>query len=65
MIPWNSNAIFCSQTLGVSPFDFIPYCFKLITPIISFTYGALGFSMKKYTDEELREIIELEVADNI
>ncbi|MCG4471064.1 Na+/H+ antiporter NhaC, partial [Lawsonibacter sp. DFI.6.74] len=24
LIPWNSNAIFYSQTLGVSPFDFIP-----------------------------------------
>ncbi|MCR1876325.1 Na+/H+ antiporter NhaC [Paraclostridium bifermentans] len=66
LIPWNSNAIFCSQTLGVSPFDFIPYCFlSWITPIISFTYGVTGFSMKKYTDEELREIIELEVAEEI
>lgn len=66
LIPWNSNAIFCSQTLGVSPFDFIPYCFlSWITPIISFTYGVTGFSMKKYTDEELNEIRELEVADNI
>ena len=66
LIPWNSNAIFCSQTLGVSPFDFIPYCFlSWITPIISFTYGVTGFSMKKYTDEELNEIRELEVADSI
>lgn len=63
LIPWNSNAIFCSQTLGVSPFEFIPYCFlSWITPIISFIYGVTGFSMKTYTEDELKEIDEAEVA---
>jgi NhaC family Na+:H+ antiporter len=57
LIPWNSNAVFCSQTLGVSPFDFIPYCFlNWVTPIISFIYGVTGFTMKTYTDEELKEL---------
>lgn len=63
LIPWNSNAIFCSQTLGVSPFEFIPYCFlSWITPIISFIYGVTGFSMKTYTEEELKKIEEVEKA---
>lgn len=57
LIPWNSNSIFCSQTLGVSPFEFIPYCFlSWITPIISFIYGVTGFTMKTYTEEELKEL---------
>ncbi|RDY29134.1 Na+/H+ antiporter NhaC [Romboutsia weinsteinii] len=57
LIPWNSNAIFCSQTLGVSPYEFIPYCFlSWITPIISFIYGVTGLTMKTYTDIELKEL---------
>ncbi|MCE9675984.1 Na+/H+ antiporter NhaC [Paraclostridium bifermentans] len=52
LIPWNSNAIFCSQTLGVSSFEFIPYCFlNWITPLITFIYGVTGFTMKIYTEE--------------
>ena len=63
LIPWNSNSIFCSQTLGVSPFEFIPYCFlSWITPMISFIYGVTGFSMKTYTEEEFKELEKLENA---
>lgn len=55
LIPWNSNAIFSSQTLGVSPFEFIPYCFlSWITPIISFIYGVTGITMRTYEEEELK-----------
>lgn len=57
LIPWNSNAIFCSQTLGVSPFEFIPYCFlSWITPVVTFIYGVTGFTMTTYTDEEFDTI---------
>ncbi|WP_042274604.1 Na+/H+ antiporter NhaC [[Clostridium] dakarense] len=55
LIPWNSNAIFSSQTLGVSPLEFIPYCFlNWITPIISFIYGVTGITMKAYEEQELK-----------
>ena len=58
LIPWNSNAIFSSQTLGVSPFEFIPYCFlSWITPIISFIYGITGITMKTYEEQELESTI--------
>lgn len=57
LIPWNSNAIFASQTLGVSPFEFIPYSLLCwITPIITFFYGVSGITMKYYTDEEFNEL---------
>nr|MCM0164899.1 Na+/H+ antiporter NhaC [Paeniclostridium ghonii] len=59
LIPWNSNAIFCSQTLGVSAFEFIPYCFlNWITPVVTLIYGVTGFTMKTYTDEELNMVEE-------
>ncbi|CEH32865.1 Na+/H+ antiporter NhaC [Romboutsia lituseburensis] len=63
LIPWNSNAIFCSQTLGVSPFEFIPYCFlSWITPVVTFIYGVTGFTMTTYTDEEFDMIEQPEDA---
>lgn len=58
LIPWNSNAIFASQTLGVSPMAFIPYCFlSWITPVISFMYGVTGMTLTYYDEgeEELAE----------
>ena len=46
-----------AQTLGVSPLEFIPYCFlSWITPIISFIYGVTGFTMLTYTDDEIEEL---------
>ena len=58
LIPWNSNAIFSSQTLGVSPFEFIPYCFlSWITPIISFIYGITGITMTTYEEQDLESTI--------
>lgn len=48
LIPWNSNAIYASQMLGVSPFAFIPYCFlNYITPVIDLIYAKTGFTVKK------------------
>lgn len=54
LIPWNQNAMFASQTLGVSPLEFIPYCFlSWITPIISLFYGITGISMTTYEDTDM------------
>ena len=59
LIPWNSNAIFAGQTLGVNPLEFIPYCFlSWITPLISFFYGVTGMTLTYYTEEELAELAE-------
>ncbi len=56
LIPWNSNAIFASQTLGVTPYQFIPYCFlSWITPIISYFYGVTGITMTTFEDPEISE----------
>lgn len=48
LIPWNSNAIYASQMLGVAPLAFIPYCFlNWITPVIDLIYAKTGFTVKK------------------
>lgn len=52
LIPWNSNAIYASQMLGVAPLAFIPYCFlNYITPIIDLIYAKTGFTVKKIQDK--------------
>lgn len=54
LIPWNANAIYASQMLGVSPMAFIPYCFlNWITPCISLFYAKKGIFMgRKCLKEE-------------
>jgi NhaC family Na+:H+ antiporter len=48
LIPWNSNAIYASQMLGVAPLAFMPYCFlNYITPVIDLIYAKTGFTIKK------------------
>jgi len=43
--------------LQVPTVVYAPYCFvNYLTPIVSIIYGFTGFSMKKYTDEELADL---------
>ncbi len=57
MIPWTNYSLFIQETLAISPWQLIQYSFLLyITPIFSLIYGVTGFSMTKYTDEELEEL---------
>lgn len=56
LIPWNSNAIYASQMLGVSPFSFMPFCFlNYITPIIAIIYAKLGIFLGKSSKKEILE----------
>lgn len=53
LIPWHSNAIFTAGMLGVSPLQYIPYCFlNWISPLISLIYGITGFTMTKLGPED-------------
>lgn len=48
LVPWSVPAIFAADTLGVSPFDFIPYIFfAYLVLIINLLYGYTGISMAK------------------
>lgn len=56
IIPWNTGSVYAAGALGVSPFEFIPYCFlSFINPIISVIYAVTGFTITKYSPEEMRE----------
>ncbi|MGM0602067.1 MAG: Na+/H+ antiporter NhaC [Bacillota bacterium] len=54
LIPWNSNAIYASAMLGVSPIAYLPYCFlNYITPLIDLFYGFTGISMTYYEEDSI------------
>lgn len=47
LIPWNANAIYASQMLGVGALSFIPYCFlNWITPCMALFYAKKGICLK-------------------
>jgi NhaC family Na+:H+ antiporter len=49
LIPWNSCGAYHTGVLGVTTFEYLPYCFfNIINPIISLIYGFTGFRMEKY-----------------
>jgi len=49
LIPWNSCGAYHTGVLGISTFDYAPYCFfNIINPIISLIYGFAGIRMEKY-----------------
>lgn len=53
LIPWGVNALYVAGMYGVDPMVFIPFCFlNMLVPIISIIYGATGFCMTKYADDE-------------
>lgn len=57
LIPWNTGAVYAATVMNVSPIEFIPYCFlNWTTPLISLIYGITGFTMTRYSDEELAQM---------
>jgi NhaC family Na+:H+ antiporter len=49
LIPWNSCGAYHTGVLGISTFDYAPYCFfNIITPLLSLIYGFAGIRMEKY-----------------
>ena len=52
LIPWNGCGAYMIATLGLAPWVYVPYClFNLINPIVSVTFGYLGITMTKMTEE--------------
>ncbi len=48
LIPWNSCGAYAAGVLGVETIAYAPFAFfNWINPIISFTYAAIGFQIKK------------------
>ena len=59
LIPWNSCGAYHTGVLGISTFEYAPYCFfNIINPILSLLYGFTGFRMEKYPPGEIPPAVE-------
>lgn len=48
LIPWNSCGVFMMSALTVNPFAYLPFAFfNLINPLLSITYGLMGWGIAK------------------
>jgi len=53
LIPWNSCGAYMTGTLGVSTFNYFPFCFfNILNPIISIAYGLTGFQVKSLPPDD-------------
>ncbi|SKC57185.1 Na+/H+ antiporter NhaC [Maledivibacter halophilus] len=63
LIPWNSNALFAMSMLQVSYGQYVGFAFfNFIDPVIALIFAYIGFSIKKYTDDELKDSSKAELA---
>lgn len=53
MVPWGSNGVFCSQTLGVSVGAYVPYYFMgFLTPVFAILCAITGIGIKYAVSEK-------------
>ncbi len=61
LVPWNTCGAVNSTVLGVSTFSYLPYAFfNLISPLMSITIAYLNIKIRRYTANELEEIMAIE-----
>jgi len=52
LVPWNTCGATQSSVLGVSTFDYAPYCFfNIISPFMSILFGFMGWKIRKLVTE--------------
>lgn len=57
LIPWNTCGATQSRVLGVSTWDYLPYCFfNIISPFMSIAFAYLNIKIRKITRSEKREV---------
>jgi Na+:H+ antiporter, NhaC family len=57
LIPWNTCGATQSRVLGVSTWDYLPYCFfNIISPFMSIAFAYLNIRIRKFTKKEKREV---------
>jgi NhaC family Na+:H+ antiporter len=52
LVPWNTCGAMMTTYLGVSTFEYLPYCFlNLVNPVVSILYGYFGITIMKLEDD--------------
>lgn len=64
LIPYGVTAMFIVDTLGISFATFIPFVFFCyISPLFNLVCALTGIGIARYTDEELKQLEELEMKE--
>ncbi|MBN2745923.1 MAG: Na+/H+ antiporter NhaC [Bacteroidales bacterium] len=59
LVPWNTCGAVNSRVLHVPTLDYLPFAFfNLISPIMSVLVAYLNFKIRRYSDEEIKELRE-------
>ena len=66
LIPWNTCGAVNSTVLGVSTGTYLPYAFfNLISPFMTIFFAYANIKIRRYTDEEYKEVMEIENAQDV
>ena len=59
LVPWNSCGAYMTAALGISTFEYFPYCFfNFLNPIIGLIYGFTGFRVQRLEPEQAAALPE-------
>jgi NhaC family Na+:H+ antiporter len=46
LVPWNTCAVYISGVLGISTFEYLPYCFfNILSPFMSVFIASIGYKI--------------------
>jgi NhaC family Na+:H+ antiporter len=66
LVPWNTCGAVNSTVLGVSTMAYLPYAFfNLISPLMTIFFAYMNIKIRRYSDEEYDELMEIERAQEV
>lgn len=56
LVPWNTCAVYISGVLGISTYEYLPYCFfNIINPFLAIFFAFIGFKIARYDTKKEKE----------
>jgi len=66
LVPWNTCGAVNSSVLGVATLSYLPFAFfNLISPLMSILFAYLNIKIRRYSDEEYEEVMNIEKAQDV
>ena len=54
IIPWAAGAVYAGGVLGITPMEYIPWCFfPMFSPLVALVYGLTGFAIYRIPKEQM------------
>ncbi len=66
LVPWNTCGAVNSSVLGVATLSYLPFAFfNLISPLMSIFFAYMNIKIRRYTDKEYEEVMNIEKAQDV